>query len=474
MTAPELTQFSLFSGAGGIDCGFRMTGRFKTCLGNDILEATTRTFSANFGARPVLQTPSPQDLPAVFVGDVAKLDFEPLERMNVDVVTGGPPCQDFSVVRGPQTERQGIGVSRGRLYSHFVRALVHLKPKAFVFENVPGLVSANNGQAYETILKDFSNMQNWKEIQQIVGNSSDVSPQDYEILYKEVTNAARVGAPQARRRLLIIGVRKDLSLSVWWKVKTLRERIWRELQGKSRLAAKYPLTPLEAFEGRTLTHLQDTYSKIMKEYVGVADEVKTPRSEKWKSSVWDRLTFDVVDDYLFLNGVQNRDENEFERAMEEHAELLKELGYSGRNVRELKCADGTNEIPKEKGDAPERMKRIPPCENHEFVRGTEWEVEGKGMSLIYRRIHPLKPAYTVVAYGGGGTWGYHYERNRSKLTHRERARLQTFPDDFVFKGNSSEIRAQIGEAVPPLLMKRVAEALADFLQDVRLEQPKQT
>jgi DNA (cytosine-5)-methyltransferase 1 len=88
------------------------------------------------------------------------------------------------------------------------------------------------------------------------------------------------------------------------------------------------------------------------------------------------------------------------------------------------------------------------------------------MSLIYRRIHPLKPSYTVVAYGGGGTWGYHYASKRGMLTNRERARIQTFPDAFYFKGSWSQVRAQIGEAVPPLMAKRIAEAVASILMEV--------
>jgi len=120
-------------------------------------------------------------------------------------------------------------------------------------------------------------------------------------------------------------------------------------------------------------------------------------------------------------------------------------------------------VPKESEDVLARLKMIPPDENHLFVRGTEWEVEGRDMSLIYRRIHPLKPSYTIVAYGGGGTWGYHYRRCRGKLTNRERARLQTFPDWFLFKGSASEVRAQIGEAVPPLLGQKIAEAVEIIL-----------
>jgi DNA (cytosine-5)-methyltransferase 1 len=109
------------------------------------------------------------------------------------------------------------------------------------------------------------------------------------------------------------------------------------------------------------------------------------------------------------------------------------------------------------------MRRIPFDENHEFVRGTKWEVEGRGISLVYRRLHPLKPSYTIVAYGGGGTHGYHYDRDRATLTLREKARLQTFPDTFLFSGSKTEIRAQIGEAVPPLAAKRLAQALAEVL-----------
>jgi DNA (cytosine-5)-methyltransferase 1 len=75
-------------------------------------------------------------------------------------------------------------------------------------------------------------------------------------------------------------------------------------------------------------------------------------------------------------------------------------------------------------------------------------VKGARISQIYRRLHPDKPAYTVTGSGGGGTHVYHWSEPRA-LTNRERARLQTFPDDFVFEGGKEAVRRQIGMAVPP-------------------------
>jgi len=461
------TLVSLFSGAGGLDLGFKLTGSFDIRFGSDILAPAVETYSYNFGAKLVTIQPESSDLPSIFMGDVAKLDFNNFKDLEFDVISGGPPCQDFSIVRGPQVERSGIDVSRGKLYSHFIRALIHLQPRVFVFENVPGLMSANKGEAYKVILDDFSALNiRWTEIRKLVGNSSRIAPQDYEIIYSGLVDASKLGVPQARKRLIIIGLRKDILRSIWWKVKPLKKKVANVLCGKNRLVSNYPLTPLEVFEGKPLPDLQSRYTELMKDYDGVAEEVKTPKSLEWKQKKWGKLTFDVAKDYLSLNGIEHANEVEINEAFKEHKELLKELGYYGTNVSDIQPPDDSNRIPEESKSVLERMKRIPPDENHEFVRGTEWEVEGRGMSLIYRRIHPLKPAYTVVAYGGGGTWGYHYERNRAILTNRENARLQTFPDNFLFKGNRSQVRAQIGEAVPPLMAKRIGEAVANILREV--------
>src|SRR5699024_9545603 len=80
--------------------------------------------------------------------------------------------------------------------------------------------------------------------------------------------------------------------------------------------------------------------------------------------------------------------------------------------------------------------------------GLRLNVKGATLSNIYRRLHPDEPAYTVTGSGGGGTHMYHWDEPRA-LTNRERARLQTFPDDFTFVGGRQSVRRQIGMAVPP-------------------------
>ena len=80
------------------------------------------------------------------------------------------------------------------------------------------------------------------------------------------------------------------------------------------------------------------------------------------------------------------------------------------------------------------------------------------LSQIYRRLHPDKPSYTITGSGGGGTHGYHWKEPRA-LTNRERARIQTFPDDFVFEGSKESVRKQIGMAVPVELSRQIFVAI---------------
>lgn len=125
-------------------------------------------------------------------------------------------------------------------------------------------------------------------------------------------------------------------------------------------------------------------------------------------------------------------------------------------------------------DSPEvveRLRLIPPGSNYEAIpRGHPLAVKGL-ISHVYRRLDPNKPSYTIIAGGGGGTHGYHHMEPR-RLSNREKARLQGFPDDFVFEfGNGARdgrsayprVRRQIGNAVPPPAATVIVGALAEAL-----------
>ena len=120
-----------------------------------------------------------------------------------------------------------------------------------------------------------------------------------------------------------------------------------------------------------------------------------------------------------------------------------------------------NELTNQSKKVVERLMHIPPGENAWYKNIPEYlklRVKGAKMSQIYRRLYPDKPSYTVTGSGGGGTHVYHWKENRA-LTNRERARIQTFPDEFVFEGSKESVRRQIGMAVPPKGAQIIIEAV---------------
>ncbi|MEK7565122.1 MAG: DNA cytosine methyltransferase [Patescibacteria group bacterium] len=119
------------------------------------------------------------------------------------------------------------------------------------------------------------------------------------------------------------------------------------------------------------------------------------------------------------------------------------------------------ELTKQSSGVIERLKHIPAGENAWYKGIPEHlrlNVKGAHMSQIYKRLDPNKPAYTITGSGGGGTHVYHWSEHRA-LTNRERARLQSFPDDFVFEGSKENARKQIGMAVPPVGAQAVISAV---------------
>lgn len=124
-----------------------------------------------------------------------------------------------------------------------------------------------------------------------------------------------------------------------------------------------------------------------------------------------------------------------------------------------------NELTSQAKQVVERLKHIKPGENAwtaDLPAHLRLNVAGAQLSQIYKRLDPTRPSYTVTGSGGGGTHVYHWSEPRA-LTNRERARLQTFPDDFVFVGSKESVRKQIGMAVPPLGAKIILTAVLKTL-----------
>lgn len=325
----ELRVCSLFAGCGGFDLGFELAEhpemKFKTIWANDIDKSCTETYRKNF-----------PDVGFIH-GDIWEYDID--EMPECDIILGGFPCQDFSMLRGDEVKRKGVTSKRGILYTKFVEAVYKKKPIVFVAENVKGLLSANNGQAIKQIIKDFKKV-------------------GYHVHWKLI-NFADYGVPQKRERVIIVGIRKDLDGNFKFPMPTHRDQ-----------------------------------------HITVKEALKD----------------------------------------------VERIPYN-------------NELHKMKSSTIDMIKQIPAGGNYRYIPKY---ADKKWMSLIYRRLHPDQPSSTIVALGGGGTWGYHYKEPRM-LTNRERARIQTFPDDFIFEGTPTQIRMQLGNAVPPKGIKSIAEALLNHL-----------
>lgn len=324
----EFTVVSLFSGCGGKDLGFegdfQIFGRhyeknnFKIIWANDIDKHACATYKHNFKFD-------------ILCDDIKNVEINSIPR--ADIVIGGFPCQDFSVAG----KRKGLTSKRGQLYLEMKKVIKHCKPLAFVAENVEGITNINgSNETIERISADFASC-------------------GYNVTYK-LFNACDYGVPQTRRRVFIIGIRKDLS-----------KRIYFPYPVREQLSEVRPwMTAQEAID-----------------------------------DLWDKL-----DDPNVFN-------------------------HSLKDVSKAKF------------------------------------YEGKRMQGNYR-ISADKPSITIRAEHHGNIEG-HYRTNNPdnpedisawrRLSVRECARLQTFPDDFEFKGATTYTYKQVGNAVPPVLAWYIARAL---------------
>lgn len=176
LTVPRLTTIDLFCGAGGITEGFRQAG-YDCLYGNDCMAEQMDTFSLN---HPDAWADS-RDIEDVNPSEVR--DCLGLDKGGLDVLVGGPPCQGFSI----NAPDRFLSDPRNKLFRDYLRFIDEFEPKAFLFENVPGLLSLADGNVFRQILREFEE------------HGYYVTP---KILF-----AAHYGVPQERWRLILLGSR---------------------------------------------------------------------------------------------------------------------------------------------------------------------------------------------------------------------------------------------------------------------------
>lgn len=193
----ELRVASLFCGCGGTDIGiiggFDYLGKhyasneMTVVYANDIEKSACDLFEANFGLKPDNR-------------DIRDISSDAIPEF--DMLTGGFPCQSFSIV-AQNPKRLGIKDEKGMLFFEMCRILRERQPKCFIAENVKGIITANKREAFPLIIKEFEDS-------------------GYDVKYA-IMNAAAYGVPQKRERVIIVGFRKDLGIDFEFPDKVIKD-----------------------------------------------------------------------------------------------------------------------------------------------------------------------------------------------------------------------------------------------------------
>ncbi len=345
-TKQSYTVLDLFCGCGGMSLGFEKAG-YDVLLGIDIWKDALETYKFNHHNSNVLCA----DMSTLTGDDVSTH----LGSKNVDVIIGGPPCQGFSVAG-----KRIVDDERNKLYKGFVRMVAYFKPRAFVMENVPNILSIGGGMVRKSIIEDFSEL----------GYNVNV----------QVMLASDYGVPQNRRRAVFVGL----------------------LDGST---FDFPM-PTVVAKVTSEDALSDLPECSIEEG---GDYVRQPQS-------------------AFQTLMRENSDKVFNHEITIHNDKTKaiiSLVPDGGNYKDL----------------PLELQQT------------------RKVHIAWTRLNSKKPGFTIDC---GHNHHFHYKYNRVP-TVRESARIQSFPDDFVFLGNKGSQLKQVGNAVPPLLAAAISAQLLKYL-----------
>lgn len=358
----------LFAGCGGLSLGFVKAGYNITSAVefDPVIAETYRLNHTNVN---------------LLVEDIKNIDAEgTFQAGSADIILGGPPCQGFSMA-GARIRQGFIDDPRNYLFKHYYNVVKAVKPKAFVMENVRGMMTMQDGKIFEEILNTFSNSENMDGVK-------------YSLFYK-VLKAIEFGIPQKRERLIIIGVRgENIDFESAWN---------------------------------------ETIDLIKKEYPHYFEKVTV-------RDAIGNLPSPTVDGVIRTPEVQSH---------------YQEYLSSENNIITNHKKSNHSKV------AIERMKKIRNGENYTDLD----EKINSVHSGSYGRLCWDEQAATITTRfdtPAGGRFT-HPEEDRT-LTPREAARIQSFPDDFIFQGAKRDISRQIGNAVPPKISYFLAKYVDLLIQ----------
>lgn len=430
------TCLELFAGCGGLGYGFHKEG-FEIVCANELESMIAKTYEANFPETTVITGDITDDT-------IKRRMYECFDGRECDVIIGGPPCVAYSLAG-----RRNARDPRGQLYRDYVEIVKTLRPKAFVMENVKGIL---------TILHDKP-----------------------ELTEEERGIADAYYAIEARRQELL-EKRKALTLTITAKK---HKQISLEDELKSTLGSE------EAEQIQSaLVVINDELKSQTEEFTQVKRDLRTVIAElkaregdisRFRMKVTDiirgdfeKLGYDV--EMKLLNaanyGVPQRRERVIFIGYRNDLGMKGKIVYPGEThhpdgadgklpwVTVRDAIDDLKDLPEDKEGIQQIYSKHTPA----FVEKIAATPVGKSVNPKYSeafyRCPPDVPSTTVKE--NHGAVFVHYEKNRV-MTPRELARLQSFPDDFVFKGNKSSMLVQLGNAVPCKLGEAIAGVIKSTL-----------
>ncbi|MDU7125201.1 MAG: DNA cytosine methyltransferase [Streptococcus sp.] len=395
-----MKAIDLFAGAGGFSFSAHNVGSIEVVAAIEFDKAAAQTYKKNLIENCKHLTEFLED--DILIVSPKKLREKlKLKKKELGLILGGPPCQGFSSHR---INDAGINDPRNKLLLRYFDFVCEFKPKAFLVENVSGLL----WKRHEDHLKRFKFL---------------TSKNGYTLVHCDVINARDYGVPQNRKRVFIVGIRNDI------------------LKKKGSIVFPPPQT-----------HFNPQ-----------SNEVKNQNNKPWRtaSSVFEKIDSTLIQRYIdeyFNNHPSYKNANV--------RKLLEDLEYQENEINpEDPCNIHMIPTPRMK----ERFKATR-LNGSRGDAGKEFELKChangyEGHKDVYGRVMIHLPSNTITTGCNNPSKGrFIHPWENHGITLRHAARLQTFPDNYVFLGSATEQARQIGNAVPPKLGEVLIKAIVDAIE----------